>query len=140
MSEWLMSTQTWWGLDVFCNALNISMNYKERYDDIRPFYTNKAKNPKERDSEMVLEITSTGHRMTYTLPFTPENCDAFYAMRNGSRSLVLKDESKDRPPYSIDSFDHLKTREFDELWDMLSTPRTKLDHSYGDQLQDRQYS
>jgi hypothetical protein len=54
--------------------------------------------------------------------------------------LILKDESKDRPPYSIDSFDHLKTREFDELWDMLSTPRTKLDRSYGDQLQDSQYS
>jgi hypothetical protein len=53
---------------------------------------------------------------------------------------VLKDESKDRPPYAIDSFDHLKTRGFDELWDMLATPRTKLDRSYGDQLQDRQYS
>ena len=57
-SEWLMSTQEWWGLDVFGNVLNLSMNYKERYDDIRPVYTNRAKNPKERDSEMVLEITS----------------------------------------------------------------------------------
>ena len=56
-----------------------------------------------------------------------------------SGSLVLKDESRDRPPYAIDSFDHLKTREFDELWDMFATPRTKLDRSYGDQLQDRQY-
>jgi hypothetical protein len=135
MSEWLMSTQEWWGLDVFGNALNISMNYKERYDDIRPVYTSKAKNPKERDPEMVLEITSIGHTIKYTLPFMEENCDALYAMRNGSCSLVLKDESKDRPPYSIDSFDHLKTREFDELWDMLSTPRTKLDRSYKDNLE-----
>ena len=78
--------------------------------------------------------------MKYTLPFTAENCDALYAMKNGSCSLVLKDETRDRPPYAIDSFDHLKTREFDELWDMLSTPRTKLDRSYGDQLQDRLYS
>ena len=68
-------TQTWWGLDVFGNALNISMDFKERYDDISPIYTNKAKNPKERDSDMELEITSIRHTMKYTLPFTPENCD-----------------------------------------------------------------
>ena len=49
------------------------------------------------------------------MPFTPENCDALYAMRNGSCNLVLKDESRDKPPYSLDSYEHLKTREFDEL-------------------------
>lgn len=74
-----MSTQEWGGLDVFGSALNISINYKERYDDIRPFYTNKPKNPGERDPEMILEITSIGHKMKYTLPFTPENVDALYA-------------------------------------------------------------
>ena len=135
MSEWLMSTQEWFGLDVFGNVLNISMNYKERYDDIRPVYANKAKNPKERDSEMILEITSIGHRMKYTLPFTSENVDKLYEMRNGKCILVLKDESQDRPPYSIDSFDHLKTRTFDELWDWATTPRTKMDRSYGDNLE-----
>jgi hypothetical protein len=35
-------------------------------------------------------------------PFTPENCDALYAMRNGSCNLVLKDEPRDKPPYSLD--------------------------------------
>jgi hypothetical protein len=139
MSEWLMSTQTWYGIDVFGNALNISMDFKERYDDIRPFYTNKAKNLKERDPEMTLEVTSIGHRMKYTLPFTPENCDALYAMRNGQCNLVLKDESNDRPPYSMDSFDHLKTRTFDELWEWAITPRFNLDRSVRDQLQDSQY-
>jgi hypothetical protein len=49
------------------------MNYKERYDDTGPIYTAKAKNPKERDSEMILEITSIGHRMKYTLPFRLES-------------------------------------------------------------------
>ena len=39
--------------------------------------------------------------MKYTLPFTPDNCDALYSKRNGSCNLVLKDESRDRPPYSI---------------------------------------
>ena len=134
MSEWLMSTQTWWGLDVFGNALNISMDFKERFDSITPVYTNRAKNPKERDSEMELEITSIKHTMKYTLPFTSENVDSLYAKRNGKCILVLKDESKDKPPYSLDSYDHLKTREFDELWDMLSTPKYKMDRSYQDNL------
>jgi hypothetical protein len=34
----------------------------------------------------------------------------------------------------MESFEHTKTREFDELWDWASTPRTKLDRSYGDNL------
>jgi hypothetical protein len=88
---------------------------------------------------MELEITSIRHTMKYTLPFTGENCDALYAKRNGKCILVLKDESQDRPPYSMDSFDHLKTRTWDELWDWATTPRTKMDRSVNDQLQDRQY-
>jgi hypothetical protein len=136
MSEWLMSTQELYGLNDIGNVLNISMNYKERYDDIRPVYTSKAKDPKDRDSEMILEISSIGHRTKYTMPFTSENCDALYAMRNGQCNLVLKDESKDRSPYAIDSLNHLKTREFDELWEMLSTPKYKMDRSYGDRLDD----
>jgi hypothetical protein len=67
-------------------------------------------------------------------PFTPENCDALYAMRNGSCNLVLKDEPRDKPPYSLDSYEHLKTRKFDELWDMLSIPKYKMDKSYRDNL------
>jgi hypothetical protein len=59
---------------------------------------------------------------------------ALYAMRNGSCSLVLKDETRDRPPYAIDSFDHLKAMEFDTLWDMLSPPKYKMDRSYRDNL------
>jgi hypothetical protein len=56
------------------------------------------------------------------MPFTPENCDALYAIRNGSCNLVLKDESRD------------KTKEFDELRDMLSIPKYKMDKSYRDNL------
>ena len=77
--------------------------------------------------------------MKYTLPFTPENVDALYAKRNGQCTLVLKDESKDGPPYSLDSFDHLRTRTFDELWEWAITPKFSLDRSVKDQLQDRQY-
>jgi hypothetical protein len=135
MSEWLLSTETWYGLDVYGNSLNISMDFKQRYDDIRPVYANKAKNPKDRDPEMILEIISITHSMKYTLPFTPENFDTLYAKKNGKCILVLKDESRDKPPYALDSYEHLKTREFDELWDWVSVPRTKLDRSYGDNLE-----
>ena len=139
MSEWLMSTQEWIALDSDGNPLNLSMDFKERFDDIRPFYKSKSKNPRERDSEMILEITSIEHKMKYTLPFTPENVDALYAKRNGQCTLVLKDESKDGPPYSLDSFDHLRTRTFDELWEWAITPKFSLDRNVKDQLQDRQY-
>ena len=40
--------------------------------------------------------------MKYTLPFTPENCDALYAKRNGKYSLVLKDEAVIGRPYGMD--------------------------------------
>lgn len=41
---------------------------------------------------------------------------------------------REKPPYEVESFEHSKTREYDELWDLVSTPRTKLDRSYGDNL------
>jgi hypothetical protein len=133
-SEWLMSRQMWWGLDQAGNPVNQSMNDKEWFDEILPIYTLKPENPRQRDSKMIREVTSIEHRRKYTLPFTPENLDKLYAMRDGQCSMVLKDDSKDRPPYSMESFEHTKTREFDELWDWASTPRTKLDRSYGNNL------
>jgi hypothetical protein len=138
-TEWLKSTQEWWGLDSAGNALNLSMNYKECFDEIRPFYTSKPKT-RERDAEMILEITSIEHNIKYTLPFTPENAQKLYDMRNGSCSLVIKDESRgDKPPYEVASFEHFKSRSFDELWEWAITPRFSLDRSVKDQLQDSQY-
>lgn len=129
-----MSRQMWWGLDQAGNPVNQSMNDKEWFDEILPIYTLKPENPRQRDSKMIREVTSIEHRRKYTSPFTPENLVKLYAMRNGQCSMVLKDDSKARPPYSMESFEHTKTREFDELWDWASTPRTKLDRSYGDNL------
>ena len=61
-------------------------------------------------------------------------------MRNGRCNLVIIDESKgEKPPISVESFEHFKTREFDELWDLVATPRDKMDRSYGDHLDDTQY-
>ena len=133
-SEWLLTTEQWYGLDVYGNALNISMNYKQRYDDIRPVYANKAKNPKDRDPEMILEITSIQHKMKNTLLFTPENLDKLYEMRNGKCSLVLKDETQDKSPYEISKFESFRNSSFPELFEWASTPQTKLDRSYNDTM------
>jgi hypothetical protein len=38
-SEWIISRQMWRGLDQLGNAIDISMNDKETYDDVLPIYT-----------------------------------------------------------------------------------------------------
>ena len=139
-NEYLKSRQQWWGLDEAGNPINQTMDDKEVMDEILPIYTLKPENPKARDSKMIREVTSIEHRPKYLLEFTAENAENLWNMRNGNCSLILKDESKgDKPPYSVESFEHFKSREFDELWDMLATPIYKLDRSYKDQMNDSQY-
>ena len=152
-SEWLLSTQEWIAIDGSGNPLNLSMDLKECFDDILPIvnYRKKEPDPKIRsitdkdiggDSEMIREVKNIQHRIKYTPPFTPENVQNLYNMKNGHCSLVLKGEaSGDKPPISVSSenFEHFKTRPFDELWSMITTLKYKLDRSINDQLQDRQY-
>ena len=112
-SEWLLSTQEWIAIDRSGNPLNLSMDLKECFDDILPIvnYRKKEPDPKIRsitdkdidgDSEMIREVKNIQHRIKYTLPFTPENVQNLYNMKNGHCSLVLKDEaSGDKPPISV---------------------------------------
>ena len=63
-SEWIISRQMWRGLDQLGNAIDISMNYKETYDDVLPIYTQKPEKPKDNpDSKtqkwFVLSIDSS---------------------------------------------------------------------------------
>ena len=89
---------------------------------------------------MIREVETIEHRPKYLLPFTAEAAQKLYDMRNGNCTLVLKDESKgDKSPISVESFDQFKRLEFDELWEMVSTPRYKLDRSAKDNLNDAQY-
>jgi hypothetical protein len=139
-SEYLKSRQMWWGLDEAGNPVNQSMDDKEVMDEILPIYTLKPENPKARDSKMIKEVTSIEHRTKYLLPFTASNAEKLWDMRNGNCTLILKDESKgDKYAYSTDSFEHFKSREFYELWDILSTPKYKLDRSIKDSMNDTQY-
>lgn len=49
--------------------------------------------------------------------------------------LVLQD-SGDKPPASVDNFEAFKSKTFDEIWDLVSTPRYRMDRSYRDNLND----
>jgi hypothetical protein len=55
-------------------------------------------------------------------------------MRNGKCYLALKDETQDKPPYDIPKLESFKNSSFDELFEWASTPRTKLDRSYNDTM------
>ena len=60
------------------------------------------------------------------MPFKPETAQELYDMNNGKCSLVLKDESgADHPPFSVTSFEDFKNRPFDELWEMVTTPKVQ---------------
>jgi hypothetical protein len=136
-SEWLLSHQIWTSLDEAGNPISISMNQKEMFDDILPIYKLKPENPKDRDTKMKREFDHIEHRPRYTLPFTAENVQKLYDMRNGNCPLIIMDESRgDKPPISVDSFEHFKTRLFDELWNMVAIPRYKMDRPYGEGLDD----
>lgn len=138
-TEWIISRQEWIGLDQLGNAINISMNDKEMYDDVLPVYALKPENPKDdprfKDTKMVSYIQRLEPRIKYTEPFNPETAQKLYDMKNGKCSLVVIDESgRDHPPVNVPSFEHFKNSLFKELWEMVTTPKYKMDRSYGDNL------
>jgi hypothetical protein len=138
-TEWIISRQEWIGLDQLGNAINISMNDKEMYDDVLPVYALKPENPKDdprfKDTKMVSYIQRLEPRIKYTEPFNPETAQKLYDMKNGKCSLVVIDESgRDHPPVNVPSFEHFKNSLFEELWEMVTTPKYKMDRSYGDNL------
>lgn len=131
-----MSRQFWYGLNQAGNAIGKSISDKEWFDDIMPIYTVKPENSRQQDSKMIREVTrSIEHRRKYTVPFKAETVQKLYDMKNGKCSLAIKDESVDRPPYSVESLNHFMTREFDELWNWASTSNYKMDRPYKDNLE-----
>jgi hypothetical protein len=76
---------------------------------------------------MIREVRTIEHRKKYTEPFNPETIQKLYDTRNGRCTLVIIDESRgEKPPYSVESFEHFKTKPFDELWNLVSTPKIGL--------------
>jgi hypothetical protein len=132
-SEWLKSRQEWTGLDQLGNAINISMNDKEMYDDVLPVYKlvpeDPKANPMHRDTKMKSVVDRLEQRIKYTEPFTPDTAQRLYDMRNGKCGLVLIDGSGDHPGVSVPSFEAFRDRPFEELWEMVTTPRYKMEPS-----------
>lgn len=131
----------WRGLDQTGSPVNISMNDKESYDDPIPHYRAKPENPKDdprfRDTKMINVIDILEKRIKYTEPFKPETVQKLYDMKNGNCSLVLIDESgAAHPPVGIpkNRLKHSRIGHFEELWEWATTPRYKMDRSYGDNL------
>ena len=137
-SEWIVSRQEWIGLDQLGNEINLSMNDKECYDDVLPVYALKPEDPKAnprfKDTKMKSVIDRLEPRIKYTEPFNPETAQKLYDMRDSKCGLVLIDGSGDHPGVSVPSFEHFKSTPFDELWEMVTTPKYKLDRNYGDNL------
>jgi hypothetical protein len=126
-SEYLLSRQWWTALDAAGNPVSISMDDKEMYDDILPIYKQVYEDPKSRDSKILRQFERIEHRITYTEPYKPETIQRLYDMREGSCTLILKDESRgDKSPISIESFEDFRDKPFDELWKLATTPKTTL--------------
>ncbi|MGI0002460.1 MAG: hypothetical protein ACRD42_05215 [Nitrososphaeraceae archaeon] len=139
-TEWLLSRQMWYGLDSLGNEVNISMNDKEKYDETRPQYVLRPEDPKAnpqlKNTKMVRTIDRLERNIKYTLPFNAKEAQRLYDMKNGKISLCVIDESGgvgDHPPVTVPSFEHFKMP-FQELWEMVTTPKYKMDRSYGDNL------
>jgi hypothetical protein len=53
--------------------------------------------------------------------------------------MVIYAEGSSERPRAITNVDQFRNKPFDDLWTEATTPKFKLDRSYGDNLQDNQY-
>jgi hypothetical protein len=85
---------------------------------------------------MIRVIDRVETRKKYTEPFTAEKAQKLYdgPLYEGKCNLAIINESGDHPPVTVPSFEHFKSTPFEELWEMVTTPKYKMDRSYGDNL------
>jgi len=143
-TEWLISRQTWTGLDRLGNDMTKCFVDPELYDKPVFNYQSKPVNPKDVFSKTERKAVSVTYVKEPTVPFTPKNLEQLYSTCSNpadrkSISLVMKNEETDESPRSISNHEDFKNRPFDELWEWATTPRFSLDRSVKEQLQDRQY-
>jgi hypothetical protein len=143
-SKWLVSRQTWIGLDRLGNDMTKCFVDPEPYDKPVFNYQSKPVNPKDVFSKTERKAVSVTYVKEPTVPFTPKNLEQLYSTCSNpadrkSIPLVIKNEGTDQLPRSITNPEDFKNRPFDELWECAMTPRFSLDRSVKDQLQDRQY-
>jgi hypothetical protein len=139
-SEWMKSRFMIYGLDSLGNELNLAVLDSEMFNEVIPVYDLKPENPKDnprfKDTKMVRVIDRVETRKKYTEPFNPETVQKLYdgPKYEGKCNLVVINESSDHPGFGNIPLEHFKSMPFDELWEMLTTPKFKMDRSYGDNL------
>jgi hypothetical protein len=144
-TEWLKSRGKLVGLDKAGNEVQHSWMDPELFYKPITHHEFKRKDPKNDFSPMEricveANINPLDYRYTeYTLPFTEENFEKLYKERPTaapySVSLVIMIEGSSEQPRQITSVEKFSKTPFDDLWQEATTPRYKLDRSYGDVLE-----
>ncbi|CAN5378351.1 hypothetical protein BH18THE2_BH18THE2_25250 [soil metagenome] len=144
-SEWLKSKGRIVGLDKAGNEVEHSFTDPEGFYKPQTQHEFKRKDPKNENSLMERVCVSAGvnphsyEYTEYTLPFNEKNFNELFKQRPSksptSVSLIIYAEGGSEKPRQITDPGKFKSP-FDDLWEEATTPRFKLDRSYGDNLQD----
>jgi hypothetical protein len=142
--EYLKTKQQWIAVDSQGNEIMESFTDLEEWDKPVFEYGMKPLDPKKPDGPKEHGVIGVkGYKKQHDLPFNQKSLEALYKMRPaqdaGSVALIIRRLGYDGNPigfpYQVENYEDFSTKPFDELWDYLSTPKYKLDRSYGDNLQ-----
>lgn len=144
-TEWLKSRGKIVGLDKAGNEVEHSWMDPELFYKPITHHEFKRKDPKNEYSPMERKcveanINPLDYRYTeYTLPFNQENFENLYKQRPTatpySVSLIIYVEGISEAPRHITNVEKFSKTPFDDLWQEVTTPRYRLDRSYGDTLE-----
>lgn len=128
--EFLMTRQTWTGLDMNGNEIQKSFDDMETW--LRPFirYESRPVDPRNRWSKLERKVTGVSSEVkTYDKAFGPQALDELYTLRSSSCQLIiLKVDEAGRKlgnPYIIKKYEDFRNRAFDDLYAWALTPRTQ---------------
>jgi hypothetical protein len=112
-SEWLVSRQTWIGLDRLGNDMTKCFVDPELYDKPVFNYQSKPVNPSDIFSKTERKAVSFIFVKEPTVPFTPKNLEQLYSTCSNpadrkSIPLVIKNEGTDQSPRSITNHEGLQ--------------------------------
>ena len=122
--EWLKSSQRWIGLNAYLDEQPINRIEPEVYVETT-FAKRRVQDANNRDN-IITEPSGVGSQITrYEVPFTPENFDTLYNMRDsGYCNLALLDKRRDVAPREVINSDDMRKIPFDELMASLQPGAT----------------
>jgi hypothetical protein len=120
--EWIMSRQTWTGLDRNGNEVSKSWDDLETWRKPVLKYESRPVNPKDRFSKIERKITGVSSEVRmFDKPFTAKAFDELYAMRGPMCGLIImrvdQNGEKIGNPYSMTKYEDFRSRPFDELYE-----------------------